>query len=29
MRAAVYRTSTAPVVPGNVNASVWMYIQYP
>jgi len=29
MRASVYRTSAAPVVPGSVNASVWMYIQYP
>jgi len=29
MRAAVYRTSAAPIVPGKVNASVLVYIQYP
>jgi len=29
MRATVYRTSTAPVVPGKINASVLVYIQYP
>jgi len=29
MRASVYRTSTAPVVPGSINAAVWVYIQYP
>jgi len=29
MRATVYRTSAAPVVPGKINASVLVYIQYP
>jgi len=29
MRAAVYRTSAAPIVPGLINASVLVYIQYP
>jgi len=29
MRASVYRTSTAPVVGGSLNAAVWVYIQYP
>jgi len=29
MRATVYRTSSAPVVPGKINASVLVYIQYP
>jgi len=29
MRAAVYRTSATPVIPGKVNASVLVYIQYP
>jgi len=29
MRATVYRTSSAPVVPGHINTSVLVYIQYP
>jgi len=29
MRAAVYRTSAAPIVPGKINAAVLVYIQYP
>jgi len=29
MRATIYRTSATPVVPGGINASVLVYIQYP
>jgi len=29
MRATVWRTSATPVVPGRINASVLVYIQYP
>jgi len=29
LRASVYRTSAAPIVPGKINASVLVYLQYP